>query len=279
MRTDRKVPARLVKPWRVVVALSLFLVPLTSASPAAAADVTLSAKIDDRAVAGSEENRPVRLPTRRIPVTLDITNGDSSPITVSTVRFAGKVMGLTFFAYEASADIRVAPGATESRRLTLDLASLKGQATGLLPASIAVLDADRKELASQDLVVDVRGSVRSVYGTFGLLLAVLTATALAVALRALAGHRLSPNRWARGLRFLVPGIGLGMVLVIVCSMLRIFAPSLSRWGPIMLLCAGGLFLFGYLSPTPDTDEAAPVDVDEAGSGVRTGRETLPPRRS
>ncbi len=263
------------KPW-LVIALAMLLVPVLSASPAAA-EATLSAKVDDRAVAGSDDNRPVRLPTRRVPVTLDITNRDSTPITASSVRFAGKVMGLTFFAYEASVDIRVAPGATESRRLTFDLASLKGQATGLLPASITVLDADRKELASQDLVVDVRGSVRSVYGTFGLLLAVLTGLALAIALRALAAHRLSPNRWARGLRFLVPGVGLGMVLVILCSMLRIFAPRVSRWGPIMLLCAGGLFLFGYLTPTPqDDDVPEPADVVYPGG---TGRETLPPRPS
>lgn len=280
-RTDRKAPMRLLNPWRVVVALGMLLVPVLSASPAAA-EATLSATVDDRPVAGSDDNRPIRLPTRRVPVTLDITNRNSTPITVNTVRFSGKVMGLTFFAYEASTDIRVAPGATESRRLTLDLGSLEGQATGLMPASIAVLDADREELASQDLIVDVRGSVRSVYGTFGLLLAVLTAIALVIALRALATHRLSPNRWARGLRFLVPGVGLGMVLVIICSMLRIFSPRISRWGPVMLLCAGGLFLFGYLTPTPGDDEPELVDDEDEGRAVSPGgqgRETLPPRPS
>ena len=266
---------RTLHPWRVIVALGLLLVPLAWASPASA-DATLSAKIGDRTVTGG--NRAVRLPTERVPLTIDITNRDSTPITASSVRFAGKVMGLTFFAYEASIDVRIAPGATESRRITLDLASLKGQATGLLPASISVLDADRNELASQDLVVDVRGSLRSMYGTFGMLLAILTAISLVVALRALAAHRLSPNRWVRGLRFLVPGIGLGMVLVIVCSMLRIFAPTISRWGPLMLLCAGGLFLFGYLSPSPDIDEP---DLVETGASTPSGgspRDTLPSRR-
>lgn len=266
---------RTLHPWRVLAALGLLLLPLASASPASA-DATLSATIGDRRVAGG--NRAVRLPTQRVPLTIDITNRDSTPITASTVRFAGKVMGLTFFAYEASVDVRVAPGATESRRITLDLASLKGQATGLLSASITVLDADRNELAAQDLVVDVRGSVRSMYGTFGMLLALLTAIALVIALRALAAHRLSLNRWVRGLRFLVPGIGLGMVLVIVCSMLRIFAPTISRWGPLMLLCAGGLFLFGYLSPSPSIDEPDLVDTGTSMPSGGSGRDTLPSRR-
>lgn len=268
---------RTLQPWRVVVALGLLLLPLASASPASA-EATLSATIGDRMVASTGGNRAVRLPTGRIPLTLDITNRDSTPITASTVRFAGKVMGLTFFAYEASVDVRVAPGATESRRITLDLASLRGQATGLLPASITLLDADRNELAAQDLVVDVRGSVRSMYGTFGMLLTVLTAIALVIALRELAAHRLSPNRWVRGLRFLVPGIGLGMVLVIVCSMLRIFAPTISRWGPLMLLCAGGLFLFGYLSPSPNIDEPDLVDTGTSMPSGGSGRDTLPSRR-
>ncbi len=282
MGTNGNVRMMLAKRWGALVAVGILFSSIVAATPAAAADATLSASIDGRAVARSKENRPVRLRTERVPVDLEVTNRASSPITASTVRFSGRVMGLTFFAYETSADIRVNAGATESRRFVLDLGSLKGQATGLLLGSITLLDGDRQELASQDMVVDVRGSVRSVYGTFGLLLAVLTGIALALALRALALHRLSSNRWARALRFLGPGIGLGLVFVIGFSILRIFAPRPARWAPIMIVCAGALFLVGYLSPSPEGDDQFERDGadDEAGRAVQSGatsRKTLPGR--
>ena len=232
--------------------------------------VTLVARVGGRAIAEADERRPLRLePDRPLPLELTLTNRGSAPVQVRTVRLVGKVIGLKFFGYETTVSIGVPAGATVTREFALELGGLAGQATGLIPSSISVLDEDREELGSQRLVVDVRGSLRSVYGLFGVAVAVLTAVNLGGAFIALARHRLPTDRWRRALRFLPGGIGLGLTAVFLLSALRVFAPQANRWVPILLLTSAVAFGLGYLTPTPERDP-------EAGSAERAGRSSTTP---
>ena len=199
---------------RVIVIGLLFLAGLVwPAAPGGALDsVTIDAVIDGRPIGDSTEREPVRLrPQEPASLDLRVTNAGTAPVQVRTVRLQGEVMGLTFFAYDTSVSFTVAPGTTEDRSFALDLVGLKGQATGLIRGSVAVLDGTRRTLTSERMVVDVRGSLWSVYGMFGLAVIVLTVLSLGGALLALARHQLPENRWRRGLRFLTPGLGLGPV--------------------------------------------------------------------
>jgi hypothetical protein len=139
-------------------------------------------------------------------------------------------------------------------------------------------------LAQENGVTDVRGSLRSVYGLFGLGVAFLTALSFLGALVGLARHRLPQNRWRRGLRFLTPGLGLGLVINFTLSATRVFVPEIGRWLAITFTCAVLFFVLGYLTPTPDLveddlEEAPPTQMIEeitvvAVSG-RPGRPALP----
>ena len=229
----------------------------------------LTARVDGRSVARSNDAHPVRLdPGRLTTLDLELANSGARPAVIRTVRLEGRVIGLAFFAYDLSVSIPVEPGATERRRYSLDLGGLAGQATGLVPARVALLDADRREVASQHLVADVRGSLRSVYGLFGLAVAALTVAGFAAVSVALARHRLPANRWRRALRFLPPGVGLGLVVVFTLSALRVSAPRPGRWVPIVAVSAAVLCALGYLTPSPDDD--ADDDVEPALDATAVG---------
>jgi len=212
----------------------------------------MAAEIDGRALSGSSA---VELhPDRPTELGIELTNSGSAPVSVRAVRLEGRVLGLTFFSISTAVDIRVAPGTTQSRRFTLDLRDLDGEATGLIPGTVKLLDGSRHELAAQHFTADVTGSIWSVYGLFGFTALFLTAVALAGVLLALARHRLPFNRAGRGLRFAVVGIGAGVALIVVFSVLRVIVPTTSRWLPILVVTTAVAFGIGYLTPTPDDGE-------------------------
>lgn len=232
---------------------------VAAGTPARAAGPTsgprLEATIDGRPFGASTEARPIRLsPRRSANLTVKVTNPTSKAIDVRKVRLDGKVVGLTFFAYDTAVGLRVAPGETGSRHFLLDLAGLDGQATGLIPGAVKLLDADRHVVAEQDGVVDVQGSLLSIYGIFGLSVAFLTVLSFLGALVGLIRHRLPPNRWRRALRFLTPGLGLGLLINFTLSATGVFVPTPQRWLTIVTVSAAVLFGLGYLTPAPDTDD-------------------------
>jgi hypothetical protein len=255
---------------------------------ASAADnpsVTITAAIDGKSLARTSGSSPVKLsPDRPVVLELTVVNGSTAPLDIRKVRIEGSVMGLTFFAYNTSVALRVAPGASEDRRFTLDLGDLEGQATGLMPSSLTLIDEGRKTVASRGFTADVRGSLRSAYGLFGFTALVLTGLALGGTFLALARQRLSPNRAMRGVRFAVGGLGLGVSAVFVLSAIRVIAPSASRWLPILGICVVVFFVLGYLTPSPDdpaADAGEPVSWETMPGGdddplptATTGRETL-----
>lgn len=261
-----------------VTVLGLFALFLTGtgAGGAAVDGVTMSATIGGQVVAAASGDRPVLLdPNGEARVTITLTNASPQPVTVTATDLSGHVLGLIFFDYRTSIAVTVPAGATRTVDYALDLAGLDGQATGLINGTLSVRGDDRSVLAEQGTVFDVRGSLISVYGLFGLALAILTVLALVDTASALARHRLPVNRWRRALRFLAPGVGLGLVLVFTMSALRVWVPSPDRWLLVTVGFALVFFLLGYLSPTPvdvggeqdDALEDAERYADDQGTGA------------
>ncbi|MFC8043194.1 hypothetical protein [Nocardia sp. NPDC057353] len=231
--------------------------------------LTMTATVDDRDIAGRTGADPVRLtPDSAAGVAVTLTNGSAQQVEVRRVELTGEVLGLRFFSYSTAVGLKIAPGATETLRYQLDLAGLDGQATGLIAGRLAVTGADGAELAHVDTVTDVRGSIRSVYGLFGIALAVLTGLALLDAAIGIAGHRLSANRWQRGVRLLAPGVGIGLIFGFTASVLRWWVPDTGVWLGVAGAAAAIAFVLGYLSPTPDSEPDDALDlgaVDLAGN--------------
>lgn len=198
-------------------------------------------------------------PAKVVTLVVTATNSGSAPVRVHSVRLTGVALALTFFSYDTTAPFEVPSHASTTRTFVLDLGDLSGQATGLLPTSVELLDAGRGTLGEASTVADVRGSLWSVYGVFGLAMLVLTVLAWTTALLALARHRLAPNRWRRGLRFLPAGFGTGLVAVITLSVLRLVPPEPAIEIPVVLGAAAIALLLGYLTPHPVPRPAGPAD--------------------
>ncbi|MEU5695957.1 hypothetical protein [Actinosynnema sp. NPDC020468] len=229
---------------------------LLGVSPAVAAvgGVSINATVDGKPVTGDEL---LLDPSGSARISLTIHNGTDRVLHVKTVRLSGTALALTFFSYDTTLPFDVPGGESVTRGFVLDLDQLGSQATGLLPTELAVLDASRDVIAGVETTGDVRGSVWSVYGIFGLAVLLLTALAWAGALFALARRRLPANRWQRAMQFLPAGIGTGLVAVISLSVLGVMAPSPAAEIPFIVVAAAAALLLGYLTPHPAP--AAPVD--------------------
>jgi hypothetical protein len=254
----------------VVIVLALTALPIGAG---AAGNVNLRAAIDGVQVARSTSAHPVKLsPTRPVQLEFSVANRGNRTVSIRTVRLDGRVLGLTFFNFETAMRLEVPPGDTETRTLALDLGSLTGQASGLIPSSVSLLDQHRSVIASQGMTVDVRGSIRSVYGLFGLAVGLLTILAFLRVILRLARGKLPENRWRRGMEFLVPGIGLGLLITFTLSALRVYAAGAGSWVPSVLVCSLAAFGIGYLSPTPESseddeeEEEAAEEAEPAGDG-------------
>lgn len=235
---------------------------LTSSAASAATGVSLSATVNGQPAATSSDARPAQLyPSRQATITVKVTNEENRTITVSTVRFQGDVLSLPLFSYDTAVSLSVPPGRTKSLTFPVVLSGIGSQATGLVGASITILGPNGSALASQSLVTNVLGSVRSIYGLFGLVVLVLTLSSLAIALLSLARHTLSPNRWARGVRFFVPGFGIGLVLTFTLSVFRIFVPTAGRWLPLLIVPSIVGLAIGFLTPAPNEEEYDDYDDD------------------
>jgi hypothetical protein len=111
------------------------------------------------------------------------------------------------------------------------------------------------------MISDVRGSLLSVYGLFGIALLVLTVLASIDAGLAIRRHRLSGNRWLRGLRLLTPGVGVGLVLLFTATVVRLWVPRTPVWLIIAAGTAAAFFALGYFTPTPDGQHGADEDAE------------------
>jgi hypothetical protein len=251
------------------VALGICVVLLGS-SPAVAAGsgeaLKIAVTIDGQSIG---DNTVAVTPGESVELAVTAVNTGSSSIRVRSVRLSGVALALTFFSYDIMVPFDVPAGGRATRTLELDLADLDGQAIGLLPTSVELLDSQRETLGSASTVTDVRGSLWSVYGVFGLAMLVLTALAWAAALLALARHRLSPNRWRRALRFLPAGVGTGLVAVVTLSVLRLVPPEPTVEIPVVLGAAAIALLLGYLTPHPGPQSVVAAPGDEVTVSLST----------
>ncbi|QIS02413.1 hypothetical protein F5X71_08825 [Nocardia brasiliensis] len=237
--------------------------------PAAAATarpdgVDMSANFDGHDIADTSVEEPLRLePDSTVRVAIELSNKTGAPVEIRHVDLAGQVLGLTFFSYSTAVELTIPPGGSESLRYRLELRGLQGQAVGFLGGELAVYGADNARVAAIPLITDVRGSLWSVYGLFGVALAILTALALADAALAVARHRLSVNRWQRGLRLLAPGLGIGLVFAFTASVARWWVPDTGLWLAFAGVTAAVSFLLGYAAPTPEPDTEAADEPDES----------------
>jgi hypothetical protein len=234
-----------------------------AAGAATAAPVTAAFTINGRAVAHSSGSNPIKLdPKHPAQVSLQVTNHGPTPITVGAVAMSGRALDIPFFDFETETALPVQPGTTENQQYTLDFAPLNNQGDGLIPASIRILDDHRHVLATQNFTADVRGRITSLFGLFAIEVTVFTIILFAGALVALARGTLHENRFRRAVRFLWPGIGLGILIVFGFAILRIFAPAPGAWLPIVLVCAAIGFVIGYLTPNPARDDFVAVSEPE-----------------
>jgi hypothetical protein len=260
----------------------------TSAQTDGDVDVAIAVSVHGRAASDFNSNDPLRLePDEKIVFDVEITNEGSAPATVRSLVLRGEVLNLTFFSYETRIDAEVEPDDTEERSVPIELTGLDGQATGLIPASLQFLGPDRDVVASEEFPVDVQGSLWSVYGVFGLLVAAITVLLLLGVLYRLATRRLPANRWSRAVRFGVPGLALGLTLTLTLSALGVLAPHPVNSLTIVLVSGAILFVVGYLTPAPE-EEAADLEEEMAlraaattpphGDSTIDLRESTPPTR-
>ncbi|MGW4356261.1 hypothetical protein ACWELJ_29655, partial [Nocardia sp. NPDC004582] len=219
--------------------------------------------LDGRAIGGADAGNPVRLDPKKVSlVVVEVTNKSSSSVSIRRVDLAGHVLGLNFYSYSTTVELTVGAGKTEKLTYRLDPAGLDGQATGLIGSDLTLIGQDGKPLAAVHTVVDVRGSLASVYGLFGIIIAALTGLAIADAALTLARHRLSANRWQRGLRLLAPGVGIGLMIGFTGSVARWWVPGTVLWLSLAGALAAVFFLAGYLSPTPRQSDDLGLDPED-----------------
>jgi len=135
--------------------------------------------------------------------------------------------------------------------------------------------ARRRVLAEAGFPADIRGSVNSVYGVFGLAVLGITLLLLGSLLLGIRRTQMPENRWKRAMRFLPAGIGLGFVLTFTLSATRQLSPSAASWTTVVLLCAAVAFAVGYFLPIGVADDQESTsDVDSADGEVDDDTEVL-----
>ncbi|CAN5823463.1 hypothetical protein BH24ACT3_BH24ACT3_00380 [soil metagenome] len=241
------------------------LVAVTALAPAAGAatdgDVTLEAEVDGRAVRGVGSNNAIEVGSRpQAALRLTVINGTDQPLDLAEVRLEGTALGVTFLSYDAVVPVVVDPGESRSFDVVLPIRDITDQTIGLVPSSIGLYDTSGARVADQSFTLDVDGSVGSIFGVLGILIALFTVSTMLMNLWLVLRRRMPPNRLSRGIRFAVPGAGLGLLVCITLAGLRVVAPYPSIWPPLVLGPAVVAFILGFLSPGALSLEEDEVDV-------------------
>lgn len=254
----------------VVVALVFALA--ACAEDEAAVQLEVGATIDGVSIDDATSTDPLALDPRvESELELTVTNPGDTPVTVGHARLEGEMLGLTFLTYDTRLLLELGPGETRTLAVPLDFFDLEEQAHGYLRTWLRLYDdTDRTRVANEEFVLDIRGNAFSTMTVFALLLLLVTAASAAHNLWSLRRNQLPPNRFARGARFAVTGLGVGLLLSVAFSVLRVFPLPASGWIPLTLLPTIVGFALGYLSPgaadpdaEDDDDDAFALDEDLA----------------
>lgn len=248
-------------------AVSLAILGITTSLLAACggSDVSdhlrVDASINGTEIADATARSPLELdPSVESTLRLAISNDGDQPVELARVRLEGVLLGLNFLSYDVRVRTVIAPGEQRSLDVPLDFFDLERQASGYLRAHVRTYDTDGTRTSSNELAVDIRGSIWSTMSLFAYALLVLTVLSVAKNVADTMRNRLPPNRFYRGTRFAVSGLGLGLLLSVAFSVLRIFPLPAAGWIPLTLIPAVIAFALGYLV-TPGA-----VDEDEAWDG-------------
>jgi hypothetical protein len=207
--------------------------------------------------------------TETMQVVLALENRGSTELRIRSVRLDGRVFGLKFFNFSSLIDVVLPAGGTVSRTVEFDVSDLRDQARGLIPGSLTLVAPDRSAIDSYPVPVDVRGSVISVYGVFGSVVAAITALLLVGLLLAIARRQLPRNRWRRALGFFTIGLGIAFTLTFSLSSARLLMPNPASWLTLLLGCGVTSFLLGYFLPLGRYVDS--TDDSRAGSGLVSSR--------
>ncbi len=239
---------------------------LAAASPAGASpagdQVNVAVVVNGQAAATSSDARPAQVyPTRPTEVRVVVSNHGRSTVSISTVRFEGRVLGLPLFSYDSTVSMTVPPGTSSTLTFPVNMGDVGGLATGLIAATVTLIGPNGDTVASKTVITKVHGSFVSIYGLFALAVLVLTLFSLVAALLMLVRHRLPQNRWVRGVRFFVPGFGIGLILTFTLAASGLFAPGAGHWLPLLAVPSLVGLAAGLLTPAPDEEEFDDYDED------------------
>jgi hypothetical protein len=257
--------------WRLLLLLGVVaFVGLEASSTASATsaperrpDVSFAATLDGQRLALSSSGDPIVLdPDRVSTLALVMHNNSDQLLTVRQVQLRGKAFGITLLAYDVTINAKIAAGERTKVDVPVEFVDLGQQANGLLPATMRLISLDRAELASRDFTVDVRGSATSLMAVFTLVVAIATGASIAVIWVAVGRRRLPRNRWRRGLRFALVGVGVGVTLTLFLAQLLLVTPKGSVWIPLLLVPTVGAFLLGWFSPGPLGDDEDDTEVED-----------------
>lgn len=253
--------------WLIVAALGL----IGCGTGPDGEDLSFEATLAGRPVADSSPTDPIELHHEEITeLSLLITNTSDRPVTVAHVRLEGELLDLIFLTYDTGIDETIEPAEQRIIRFPIDFFDLEGQAHGLLRARVRLFDAERTPLGAQDLFVDGRGSPFATTSVFTLALFGIAALSFVWNMHRLATRQLPADPLARGLRFVHTGLVSGLAISAAFSTLRIWPLPTYTWLLIVLVCAFGGFVAGYLSPGVDDEVQFPVInlTDTRGEPIR-----------
>jgi hypothetical protein len=226
----------------------------------------IEASIDGIALDDADASDPLPLSTAESELVMVMTNTSDAPQAVRYLRLEGEMVGLTFLTYTTRVAVELEPGEERTVTVPLDFFDIDSQAHGYLRAKLALYapGADRELLGTDDFAVDVRGSVTSTMALFALLLLIVTAASLFLNLTGLARRTLPANRFRRALRFAASGLGVGLLLTVAFSVLRIFPLPSVAWWPLVVIPTAIGFAAGYVAPgaVDDLDEEELDDLRE-----------------
>lgn len=225
--------------------------------------IDIDASIDGIALDDADASDPLPLSTEESELVMVMTNTSDEPQAVRYLRLEGEMVGLTFLTYTTRVAVELEPGEERTVTVPLDFFDIDSQAHGYLRAKLALYapGADRELLGTDDFAVDVRGSVTSTMALFALLLLIVTAASLFVNLTGLARRTLPANRFRRALRFAASGLGVGLLLTVAFSVLRIFPLPSVAWWPLVVIPTAIGFVAGYVAPGA-VDEIDEEELDD-----------------
>lgn len=234
---------------------------LLGACGASSSDVVeVDASIDDIALDEADAANPLPLSTEESVLVMTMTNTSDAPQAIRYLRLEGEMVGLTFLTYTTRVAVDLSPGEQRTVTVPLDFFDIDSQAHGFLRAKLALYapGLDRELLGTDEFTIDVRGSVTSTMALFAFLLLVITVASLAINLNGLARRTLPSNRFRRATRFAASGLGIGLLLTVAFSVLRIFPLPSVAWWPLLVIPTAIAFAAGYVAPGANDD----VDEDE-----------------